>query len=275
MGFGMDMKIGNISAITLYDAGISGEHEEFNFGPGISNQYGLYYVISGSGYYYVNDTRYHLMAGSAFMVYPGIEVKLEATKKNPWVCAWVSFAGDGVSVVLDQTDFTYEVPFIRKVRQGDEIWHRVLNITKSNKGDLAQMIDGTGQLYGILSMFIKEKKYDTLEENLYEIVRKSMSYVEKHYSEQLTVTDIADYLGISRSHLFRSFEAVLGKSTKEYLIEYRVEKACELLRDSELSINTIANSLGFENTHCFSSMFHKKQGVSPREFRKTCRMYLA
>jgi AraC-like DNA-binding protein len=51
-----------------------------------------------------------------------------------------------------------------------------------------------------------------------------------------------------------------------------VKKACELLRDPELSIHTIANSLGFENTHCFSSMFHKQQGVSPREFRKSCQI---
>jgi AraC-like DNA-binding protein len=187
----------------------------------------------------------------------------------------VTFGGDGVKMILDQTDFTPEEPFIRKVRGGDTIWHQVHALSQSNKGELSQQIGATGQLYGILSLFIKDKKSDTLEENLYVIVQKSMDYIDGHYSEQMTVSDIADYLGISRSHLFRSFEAVLGKSTKEYVIEYRVDKACEMLRDSDMSINTIANSLGFDNTHCFSSMFHKRQGVSPREFRKTCREYIA
>ena len=80
--------------------------------------------------------------------------------------------------------------------------------------------------------------------------------------------DIASYIGVSRSHLFRSFETVLGQSPKEYLTDFRMKQACYLLEHSSLSITAIANSLGFDNSLYFSKTFHKKKGMAPKEFRE-------
>ena len=80
--------------------------------------------------------------------------------------------------------------------------------------------------------------------------------------------DIAGYVGVSRSHLFRSFEAVLGLSPKEYLTDFRMKQACYLLEHSSLSITAIANSLGFDNNLYFSKTFHRQKGMSPKEYRE-------
>ena len=98
-------------------------------------------------------------------------------------------------------------------------------------------------------------------------VQKGIEFISSNYSYAITVEDIADYVGVSRSHLFRSFETVLGRSPKEYLTDFRMKQACYLLEHSDLSITAIANSLGFDNSLYFSKTFHKQKGMSPKDFR--------
>ena len=92
---------------------------------------------------------------------------------------------------------------------------------------------------------------------------------KKNLSYPITVEDIASYVGLSRSHLFRSFEIVMQQSPKEYLTDFRMKQACYLLEHSNLSITAIANSVGFDNGLYFSKTFHKKKGLSPKEYRVT------
>jgi AraC-like DNA-binding protein len=99
-------------------------------------------------------------------------------------------------------------------------------------------------------------------------VQKSIEYISSNYSYPITVEDIASYVGLSRSHLFRSFETVLGLSPKEYLTDFRIKQSCYLLEHSDLSITAIANSIGFDNSLYFSKTFHQTKGLSPKEYRK-------
>jgi AraC-like DNA-binding protein len=98
-------------------------------------------------------------------------------------------------------------------------------------------------------------------------VQKGIEYISANYSYPITVEDIAAYVGLSRSHLFRSFETVLGVSPKEYLTDFRIKQACYLLEHSSLSITAIANSIGFDNSLYFSKTFHKRKGMPPKEYR--------
>lgn len=67
----------------------------------------------------------------------------------------------------------------------------------------------------------------------------------------MTVEDVADYVGISRSHLFRSFQTYMNCSPKEFLSQYRIKQACRLLKETDLSVSAIAYSVGFENNLYF------------------------
>ena len=98
---------------------------------------------------------------------------------------------------------------------------------------------------------------------------KAESYIETNYSYPITVEEIASYVGISRSHLFRSFQNYMNRSPKEYLTEYRIKQACRLLRETDLSVSAIAYSVGFENNLYFSKAFRKQKGESPSEYRKS------
>jgi AraC-like DNA-binding protein len=99
-------------------------------------------------------------------------------------------------------------------------------------------------------------------------VEQAKDYISTNYSYPITVEDVASYVGISRSYLFRSFQAIQNQSPKEYLIEYRLKRARHLLRETSLSIASIAYSVGFENNLYFSKAFKSKMKMTPSEYRK-------
>ena len=111
----------------------------------------------------------------------------------------------------------------------------------------------------------KEEKKDDLRQ-VY--VERAKDYIASSYSYPITVEDVADYTGISRSYLFRAFQAYQKQSPKEYLTEYRIRQACHLLRETGLSVASIAYSVGFEDNLYFSKAFKKKMQMSPSQYRK-------
>lgn len=112
----------------------------------------------------------------------------------------------------------------------------------------------------------KKKRKKTTSGRVY--VERAKDYIASSYSYPITVEDVADYTGISRSYLFRAFQAYQKQSPKEYLTEYRIRQACHLLRETGLSVASIAYSVGFEDNLYFSKAFKKKMQMSPSQYRK-------
>ena len=78
---------------------------------------------------------------------------------------------------------------------------------------------------------------------------------------------LASYVGISRKYLFAIFKNALGVSPKDYIIDYRMKKACEFLEDGNLSVSQVAYSVGYKDPLTFSRMFKAKLGVAPMTLR--------
>ena len=150
-----------------------------------------------------------------------------------------------------------------KIRDGLEHIYQV----KGNTYEAAVAM--AGALYSLLAVFMHYGEKENQEKDIQSTyVEKAEKYIETNYSYPVTVEDVAAYVGISRSHLFRSFQTYMGKSPKEFLSEYRIKQACHLLKETDLSVSAIAYSVGFENNLYFSKAFKKHKGVSPSEYRK-------
>lgn len=89
-----------------------------------------------------------------------------------------------------------------------------------------------------------------------------LKYIESDYAQNIGVNDIADKLNIDRSYLFRLFKAVTGTSLKNYLLNYRMKKACDLLTHTDYPVSVIARSVGYEDALYFSRLFRSKRGIS-------------
>jgi AraC-like DNA-binding protein len=101
-----------------------------------------------------------------------------------------------------------------------------------------------------------------------ERVQKVCLFVDNHYAEKLTMRELCETAYISESQLRVLFKKTLDISPMDYLLQFRLQKAKELLMLTDEPIGTIANECGFEELSYFSRMFRKRENVSPREYRK-------
>ena len=97
----------------------------------------------------------------------------------------------------------------------------------------------------------------------------ALQFIQFNYNRNIQISDIADYIGITRSYLFNIFKQNLNLSPKEYLLQYRMDKAKEFLEETTDSIQDIALSVGYNDALAFSKMFRHIVGVSPSQYRKS------
>lgn len=260
-------------SLSVYNVGFQKCEPLYQWGPGVRDHYLIHYIINGKGIYQVNGATYELSAGDCFLVFPNTEVVYQADANDPWEYTWVGFAGSDAAMILRATDFSKENPVILQFAGGDEAKHQLLHIYDARGNGYEHAVEMTGRLYTTLAVFMHYAQTTPAPNSANSYVQKSIEYISANYSYPITVEDIASYVGLSRSHLFRSFETVLGVSPKEYLTDFRIKQACYLLEHSSLSMTAIANSIGFDNSLYFSKTFHKKKGMAPKEYRETHRLF--
>ncbi|HIX62997.1 MAG TPA: AraC family transcriptional regulator, partial [Candidatus Mediterraneibacter colneyensis] len=214
-----------------------------------------------------------LREGDTFILFPGVELQYQADRDEPWEYCWAGFMGADAASIIRNTDFGKETPYIRKGRvPADEIRSGMEQIYMLKGNTYESAVAMTGKLYSLLALFMHYAERPEPEKDSHVMyVEKAVSYIETNYSYPVTVEDIASYVGISRSHLFRSFQNDMNKSPKDFLTGYRIKQACHLLRETDLSVSAIAYSVGFENNLYFSKAFRKQKGVSPSEYRRSGR----
>lgn len=100
-----------------------------------------------------------------------------------------------------------------------------------------------------------------------EKMKRILSYIEAHFSEPISVEKVAELTYYSKSHFMNFFKTYTGKGFTEYLNDYRLARAAEMLRATDLSLLEIAARSGFENLSYFNRMFKRKYGISPGKYR--------
>lgn len=265
-------KVGDnpLSSLSVYNVGYQKCEPGYQWGPGVRDHYCIHHILSGIGYYVSGQEPVRLSAGDTFILFPGREVQYYADKDEPWEYAWAGFMGADASSIIRNTDFEKERPYILDGRIPREIIREGIGRIYDVKGNTYEAaVAMAGALYSLLSVFMHYSDKEETEKDAQTIyVEKAQTYIETNYSYPVTVEDVAAYVGISRSHLFRSFQSHMDKSPKEYLSEYRISQACHLLKETDLSVSAIAYSVGFDNNLYFSKAFRKQKGMSPTEYRK-------
>ncbi|XID93504.1 helix-turn-helix domain-containing protein [Paenibacillaceae bacterium WGS1546] len=102
-----------------------------------------------------------------------------------------------------------------------------------------------------------------------QVAQQVIHQIHDRYDEDLTLQHVADELDISVSQLSRLFKEETGRTFSESLIQYRMQKAAELLENTDMSIKDIADKMRYTNVQNFSRIFKQVVGLPPGEYRKT------
>lgn len=93
------------------------------------------------------------------------------------------------------------------------------------------------------------------------------TYVVCNAKRDITIDDMAKYMGMNRSSFCIFFKKATGKTFISYLNDYRVEQACQLIANKDLSISDICYQVGFNNVPYFNRVFKSIKGVSPKNYK--------
>lgn len=105
------------------------------------------------------------------------------------------------------------------------------------------------------------------------VASRIMQWVESNYSAKFSLDELAQSIGLSRSYTSRIFRQQTGGSIHEYLLTRRIKKSCDLLRTSPLSIEAIAQEVGFIEVTYFITCFKKMMAQTPLQYRKRSRAH--
>lgn len=195
---------------------------------------------------------------------------------NPREEVIINFSGaSALSLIkklnLDATFSIFPNPYNEKI---GEIIKEAIHSDYSNKDIDYSLL---AILYSTLS-YIQHNKVKLLSPIIYpsmshseysnDYIQKACSFIENHYFEHLTVSDIAEYVNVSTGYLCRLFKQILGKNPQEYIKKYRIRIAENLLIETTMSISSIATSVGYPDTQHFSQVFRSVTNHTPSQYRK-------
>ena len=143
------------------------------------------------------------------------------------------------------------------------ILSRMLSEFKENKKGRLDVIRAL--LISLLIGFLREDEGEDSEKNRINAIKK---YVMQNYMNTPTLSEVAHSLGISLTYASIIFKRAVGVSFLDYLLRFRIEKACDLLRCSNKTVAEISQLVGYSDPAFFYKAFKKQLDLSPSEYRK-------
>ncbi len=237
----------------------------------IPNEYHIHFVLNGKGSLTIDNKTYKIKKDNIFLIPKDIPISYNADSNEPWEYIWVTFDGEKSSDYLDYAGLTKDNPVIISAIPTATYLPLIKKILDTNVLTIANEIKRVGILYEVLSTLIGAQCSTTKNGKCYDYpsetyIDHALQYISLNY-DHIKINDIATYIGINRSYLTIIFKEKLEVSPQEYLINYRMRKAAELIKSTNLSIQDISTQIGYDNPYNFSKMFKRVYGLSPKNYR--------
>lgn len=250
--------------IWLVSAGRTQARLTYHVGPRIIEHHIIHVVLDGNVHLRAQRAAETttLSRGDGFALFPGLVYEYWAAPDDPPRMTWIRFDGPAARTALDAVAKP-ELPgirglgtrqFISYVNQLDGVfetagsWRPMAYLA----GFLAAVHDGVAQPDA-------HKQPTWLEQG--------RALLDSHCTDGITVKEVADQVGVDRSHFSKEFTRTFGITPNAHLRHARLSRAQELLRDPTLSVTEIAMSVGYADLYSFSHAYRQQYGRAPSSIR--------
>ncbi|WP_438349357.1 AraC family transcriptional regulator [Paenibacillus sp. FA6] len=240
-------------------------------GPGVRDVYKIHFIHKGQGFVRVGTQTHKLVAGQGFLICPDVVYYYEADGEEPWTYSWIGFQGAEVPDIVKRTYLSPAQPvFSMDSRIMPTLYDQLSSaaVLASSALDfrinaiffefLASWVEMTGMDSPLVTISSRQEGY----------VHQTLEFLHNHYSEDISLENHADNLGLDRKHLSSIFKKALDVPPRQYLLHYRMNKACELLSSGKFTVGEVARSVGYQDPLLFSRMFKKVIGIPPKHYQR-------
>jgi len=257
--------------LALYECGEEQYHPGYRIGPAARDYYLIHYVDSGQGTLVTKNRTYDVRKGCGFLIYPGEVVTYGASVEDPWHCYWVGFHGVNTLQYLEQGGLNEEN---RLFHFDDDqlLLDNLAAIIDASSVTSVPYIKGLGYLYIFFALLAEQHNKNhhpttsSSQENTH--VLQAVQYMQHHYMNPIKIAELAHRLGFNRSYFYSIFKKHMKVSPKQYLLNVRIARACELMKHTDLNMAEIARSTGFDDPLYFSKAFKKQRKHSPYAYKQ-------
>lgn len=236
----------------------------------ILDGYYIVFITNGSGIFESADTAAQVVeAGSCFILFPGVWHRYRPDPDVGWEEYWIGFDGDYPQRLMTNF-FEPRFPVVKTGlnKQLLSLFTELLGAVSEAQIGYPQLVAGiTMQVLGLLNKVKLAEKIENNPESVW--VSQAIFLLQQTLHGSIDIEALASRFPISYSKFRKVFKQHTGKSPNQYHLDLRLEKAEELLRNTNLSVKEIGYHTGFESPYYFSRMFKAKVGKPPKVYRQS------
>ena len=232
------------------------------YGPVVRDTYIIECCTGGKGSVIINGKEFTVEGGDCYFLLPGDVVTHTADSVDPRTGVYCSVAGLRVGGYLSAAGITSESPFASK-EMFLEITDLVEKLVQSKDDtDNGASLRRLGYLYEIFGVLLRNTGSQPLRGSA---VTKAIHMMETCYPNALPIAKLAREVGLERCYFSTQFKKETGLSPYQYLARLRVQKACVLLEQANLSVAAVAMAVGIPPEN-FARLFKKWMNTTPRQY---------
>lgn len=227
----------------------------------------ILYCTKGSGTLLHNQkkvlispyTAIFLPAGYPHEYYPNESV---------WDIHWVVFSGESVQELLTHLNLCeFSVYKLQRTEKLESLFYSMHDALHADP--LFGNYVASGILYEFLIEFYRITSGRETPPTSPGVVRKAVKYVDDHYRSPITLEELCDCCGVSKQHLCLLFRTTLHTRPMEYIAKRKLQAAKELLMGTSMTVEEIAEEVGFCTASYFCKVFKRYEGLTPKQFKRS------
>lgn len=228
----------------------------------------IIYTAKGEGLLKINGEEYRIPKGSGFFLPAKCPHEYYNVGSGNWETHWITFSGACADSVLPA--FGLDKAMVFKVGETttlEAIWNKMLKTIHSN--DINNGYQNSSLLYSFL---VELNRLITCpsgskENRRMDQLQPIIDYIDKNYSLNITLRDLARIVDLSPQYICRIFKECMNMRPFEHLAKKRIYESKKLLTETELSITEISKAVGYNDCSYFCVVFKRQEGVSPADYR--------
>ena len=242
------------------------------------NCHELYFLLSGKRRYFVGHNIYDVSPGNIVII-PKSELHKTSVLEDEGYDRFVLYFGDDVleelTRIIGETEadkflssgcLTLPQGIAEKIENNLEELLRENN----NSDKISERLKLNLFLNTVFYLVRYGKRKATARNETVDKIGEVARFISENYSSDITLSDCAKKAFMEESYFSKKFHSITGFGFKEYLIGIRINRAENMLLETDKPISIIADECGFGSSNYFGDIFKKVKGLSPSEYRKVC-----